>query len=134
MTGSDPLDLSGEWTGVYNYPAAMPPVAFEAVLHDSAGRISGTTTEIGPSAFAAAQRLDAVIDGRRDGRNVQFIKMYEQADEEYDVVHYSGAVDPEGDEIAGTWLLHGLSGTFLMVRRPRKAEAAKIEAEEKIDG
>ena len=134
MSGSDPLDLSGEWTGIYNYPVAVPPVAFEAVLQDSAGQISGSTTELASTSFGRDQRLDAVIDGRREGRDVQFIKMYEQADAEYDVVHYSGAVDPDGDEIAGTWLLHGLSGTFLMIRRPRKTEAAEIETEEKIDG
>lgn len=133
MTHANALDLSGEWTGIYNYPVALPPVAFEAVLQDLDGRISGTISEVTETLSRPAQRLDSVIDGRRDGLSVQFIKMYEQADHEFDVVHYSGSVDPEGAEIAGTWALAGMSGTFLMVRRPGATEAVEQEAEATID-
>ncbi|HET9427954.1 MAG TPA: hypothetical protein VFO69_06300 [Allosphingosinicella sp.] len=133
MTKGD-LDLSGEWTGIFNYPVSEPSVAFEATIHDSSGTISGTTTEVARTAVSPAQRLDAVIDGRREGRSVQFIKMYDQTDDEYDVVQYSGSLDPEGDEIAGTWQVAGMSGTFLMVRRSRAGTAARREAGERIDG
>ena len=128
------LDLSGEWTGIFNYPVSEPSVAFEALIKDSSGLISGTTTEVARTAVSPAQRLDAVIDGRREGRSVQFIKMYEQADEQYDVVQYSGNIDQEGDEITGSWHVRGMSGTFLMIRRSRAGEAAVQEAEERIDG
>ena len=131
MSGA--VDLSGEWTGVYNYPFALPPVAFEAALHDSNGRISGTTSEISGTPFSAERRLNAVIDGSRNGQSVQFIKMYDQADGEYDVVQYQGTVDPDGDEIGGQWVVSGMTGTFLMVRRSKAEEEAKLETEEKID-
>jgi hypothetical protein len=68
---SNSLDLSGEWTGVYNYPFALPPVDFEAVIHDSGGRISGTTSEMGGLPSEAKRRLTAVIDGSRDGQAVR---------------------------------------------------------------
>ena len=130
---SEDLDLSGEWTGVYNYPFALPPVPFDAVIHDQSGRISGTTSEIGGTPFSLARRLDAVIDGTRTGASVIFLKMYDQADGEYDVVQYSGTVDSEGDEIGGHWQVRGMTGTFLMVRRPRASEMEALEVEEKID-
>jgi hypothetical protein len=128
---SGKLDLSGEWTGIYNYPIALPPVAFEAAIQESAGRISGTTSEL--SSFGPQRRLDAVIDGTRDGQAVAFIKMYEDTQGQYDVVHYSGTLDPEGDEIGGHWTVSGMSGTFLMIRRSRTTESVSLEAEEKID-
>ena len=131
---SEKLDLSGEWTGIYNYPIAMPPVAFEAAVHEAGGRISGTTTEMGGTPFSPKRRLDAVIDGTRAGQAVTFIKMYDQADGEYDVVQYSGTLDPEGEEIGGHWTVSGMSGTFLMIRRSRTKESVSLEAEEKIDG
>ncbi len=130
---SDAVDLSGEWTGVYNYPFALPPVAFEAVLLDGNGRISGTTSEMGGTPFSPKRRLDAVIDGSRNGRSVQFIKMYDQADGEYDVVQYEGTIDPDGDEIGGRWVVSGMTGTFLMVRQSKAKEMAKLAIEEKID-
>lgn len=132
MSKSGDLDLSGEWTGVYNYPVALPPVAFEAVIQDLSGRINGTTREVGPSAFGSPSRRDAVIDGHRQGRSVRFIKMYDRADEEYDVVIYSGSIEAEGDEIGGTWSLAGTSGTFLMVRRSRSSGTVERETEERI--
>ena len=130
---SGDLDLSGEWTGVYNYPVHLPPVAFEAAIHDLAGRISGTTSEVTSTPFSPAQRLDAVIDGTREAHSVQFLKMYDSADQGFDTVHYSGRVDPEGDEIAGTWSVAGMSGTFLMVRRSKSGEKAVLAVDEEVD-
>jgi len=132
LSKSGDLDLSGEWTGVYNYPVAIPPVSFEAAIQDQGGRISGTTSEVGPSAFGSPSKRDAVIDGHREGRSVRFIKMYDRADEEYDVVTYAGSIEAEGDEIGGTWAVAGTSGTFLMVRRSRASEAVERETDERI--
>lgn len=129
---SDNLDLSGDWTGIYNYPFALPPVAFEAAILEAAGRISGTTTEM--SSFGPERRLDSVIDGTRGGHSVTFIKMYEDSEGQYDVVQYSGTLDPEGEELGGQWTVQGQSGTFLMIRRSRARESIALEAEEKIDG
>ena len=128
MTGKNSLDLTGNWAGFYNYPVAAPPVNFQAVLHDSGGRLTGTTSEPGD---AGAGTLHAVIDGRRQGAAVSFLKMYDQADEDYDSVQYSGTVASGGDEIEGRWqVAGGWSGTFLMVRARRAfEEAERLEAE-----
>jgi hypothetical protein len=115
-------DLSGSWSGFYSYPnEAQPPVAFNAKLFDSAGSLTGTTTEVDPY---DGTRLQAVVDGRRAGRLVAFLKMYDGADEFYDSVHYEGEVSAEADEIAGRWIVPGVwSGSFVMVR----SSGARVE-------
>ena len=122
-------DLSGRWSGFYSYPDGGPPNAFEAELRDGAGILTGTTTEIADSGSRYGQILHAVIDGRRDGSSVQFLKMYDGLSEAHDVVRYEGTLDGEGNEIEGQWTVPGIwSGTFLMVRH----SGAKEEIEEKI--
>ena len=127
------LDLSGDWAGFFNYPSARPAVNFEAVLRDVDGRLTGTSTEISdmPTSFGAL--LHAVLDGQREGSSVSFLKMYEDADEEYDVVRYTGTVDAGGDEIAGQWEIPGVwSGTFLMIRAAGAAETIEREVTEEV--
>ena len=133
MSEEADLDLSGQWTGFFNYPVAAQPVNFEAVLHDAAGRLTGTTTEPGTTRGSLGRTLHAVIDGHREGRSVSFIKMYDDADGEYDSVRYTGAVAGGGDEIAGSWEIPGIwSGTFLMVRRPAASQSERREAGEEV--
>jgi hypothetical protein len=131
MTGAD-AGLTGHWTGLYNYPDGGPPVPFEAVLHESSGCITGTTTETSDLLDRHGEILHAVIDGRREGGTVRFLKMYE-ADDDYDVVHYEGTVHPDGDEIDGRWEIPGVwAGTFLMIRAAGTMEERVIEVEEPI--
>ena len=130
MTGKHSLDLTGEWAGFYNYPVPAPPVNFEAVLHDLGGRLTGTTAEPDDTSGGT---LHAVVDGRRQGAAVSFLKMYDQADEHYDTVQYSGTVASGGDEIEGRWqVAGGWSGTFLMVRARGAAEEAELQEAETI--
>ena len=42
MNAPADLDLSGRWTGMFNYPGPFPPVGFEAELRDQGGSITGT--------------------------------------------------------------------------------------------
>ena len=55
MTRANALDLSGEWTGIYNYPVALPPVAFEAVqrarLLSSGAGVASAFERIDPPEF-----------------------------------------------------------------------------------
>ncbi|HEX8642168.1 MAG TPA: hypothetical protein VF704_13575 [Allosphingosinicella sp.] len=123
------IDLSGKWSGFFNYPVALPPVNFEAVLNDVGGRLTGSTSE--PDRFG--RTIGAVIDGSRQGASVTFIKMYDAADGEYDVVRYAGTAAAGGDEIEGRWVVaENWSGTFLMVRGGRAAEAMEQKAEEPV--
>ena len=134
MSGGE-ADLSGQWSGFYNYPDGGPPNAFEAELRESAGVLTGTTTELADTGEHFGQTLHAVIDGRRDGSDVQFLKMYDGLSEDHDVVRYEGTLDSEGNEIEGRWTVPGIwSGTFLMVRNSGAREEAREKIGEEIDG
>lgn len=128
MSGGE-ADLSGRWSGFYSYPDGGPPNAFEAELRESAGVLTGTTTELADSGAQYGQPLHAVLDGRREGAMVQFLKMYDGVSEDHDVVRYEGTLDSDGNEIEGRWTIPGIwFGSFLMVRH----SGAREEIEEKI--
>ena len=121
-------DLTGDWRGIFNYPSVGAPTEFAATLHDAGGVLSGHTVE--PSLRGAT--ITARIDGRRVGRAVTFMKLYDdERDGDYDTVAYQGAVDADGLEITGRWTIPGgWSGTFIMVRE--KGVEAEAEAEERV--
>ena len=121
-------DLSGDWIGIYNYPALHAPVRFQAVIRDADGWISGTTSEedevIRPGVI-----LTATIDGKREAGTVTFAKVYDNAELVPDIIHYSGRIEPGGDEISGEWEIPGIwSGTFLMMREGGTEESVEREA------
>jgi hypothetical protein len=125
---SDPLDLSGSWHGLFNYPRGMPPTSFEAELREVGGTITGETREASDSAEDEAAILHAYVEGHRSGLQVDFIKRYDLMRRAGKPVSYSGTLSPDGDEITGRWNLPGdWSGTFLMVRSSRRA--AEVERE-----
>lgn len=135
MSGGRSDDLSGDWAGIFSYPDTLPATAFAARLADAAGVISGVIEE--PDIFAAATpAIGAMVDGRREGASVRFVKFYDDAaagpDSGYDIVHYEGVIADGGDEITGRWDIPGAwSGTFIMTRLPgADAPAAEIVAEE----
>ena len=133
MTGPADLDLSGGWTGMFNYPGPIPPVGFEAELRDDGGCITGTVTEPDedPSAIEATRR--AIVEGSRQGGALTFTKIYEDAERMPEPVFYSGTIQPDGNEVSGRWEIAGhWSGTFLMVRDPGVAEAVSEEVGEEV--
>lgn len=125
MSG-DPLDVSGEWTGLYNYPRGLPPNQFAATLRETAGMIAGETTEPSPSHHTGdgGGRAHAFLDGRRNGDAIDFLKHYDAVHRAATPVAYAGTISPDGDEITGRWSIAGdWSGTFLMIRRSRRDTA-----------
>ena len=123
MSGEGEYDLTGEWTGIYNYPALYPPNAFEASIRDTDGMITGVTRQRREIVEAPGGPQHAVIEGTRQGGLVRWVKMYDDLTRA--TPHYSGRIQPGGDEIEGEWHIPGnWSGTFLMVRA-RKANAAE---------
>jgi hypothetical protein len=126
-------NLSGRWHGFYSYPDPGPPIAFEADLHESAGSLTGTTTELSDYGETHGQILHAVLDGRRDGSSISFLKMYDGVSPDHDVVRYEGTLDAEENEIEGIWVVPGIwSGRFLMVRARGEAVAEEAKVEEKL--
>ena len=128
MSGEE--DLTGEWSGIYNYPAHYPPNSFEASIRDSGGVITGVIRQPGEFFEPAGTMQHAVIEGSREGSTVRFVKMYD--DLSRPTPHYQGTIQPGGDEIEGEWHHPGdWSGTFLMVRtRKAKAEEVRQVSEE----
>jgi hypothetical protein len=119
-------DLSGEWRGIFNYPAsAGPATEFVAALHDRGGVLGGSVEE--PNRYGG--QIRATVDGRRNGAAVTFLKLYESdGGGGYDTVSYLGEVDPEGHEIAGRWAIAGFGeGSFIMVRDRGVAVAEEVE-------
>jgi hypothetical protein len=126
------LDLSGRWTGMFNYPGPFPPVSFEAELAEVGGCFTGTVSEPDDDPQGGGT-LQAVVEGQRQGSAVTFAKIYEDAESRPEPVFYSGAVQPDGNEISGRWEIAGhWSGTFMMVRESGVAEAAEEEAREEV--
>jgi hypothetical protein len=124
-------DLSGHWRGIYNYPRDFPPNMFEANIRDSGGHIAGEISQPGEFFEPSGTVQTAMIDGRREGANLSFVKYYD--DPERPAPHYRGTVQPGGDEIHGEWTIPGdWSGTFIMIRASGQAEAQARKVEEEV--
>ena len=131
MSGPGGLDLSGRWTGLYNYPCPIPPVGFEAELRDEAGSLTGTMSEADDGFDEPGGPLHSIVEGSREGSAVTFSKLYDDAERMPEPVFYTGTVQPDGNEISGRWEIPGYwSGTFLMIRESGLAEAAAAKAGE----
>lgn len=130
MHGESEYDLTGEWSGIYSYPALLPPNTFEASIRDAGGIITGLIHQPGEIIEPPGIHQHAVIEGTRDGSVVWWVKMYDDLTRA--TPHYQGTVQPGGDEIHGTWRIPGdWSGTFMMVRaRKAKAEETRRVEEE----
>lgn len=131
----DPLDVTGEWTGLYNYPQGLPPNRFTATLCETGGVVTGETVEPSPSAHAGYGGGDAhaFLDGRRDAAQISFLKQYDATHRADTPVAYAGAISGDGDEITGRWQVAGdWSGTFITVRRSRGGAAMERRAAEVV--
>lgn len=132
MSGAGDHDLSGAWVGIYNYPHSWPPTRFQATLHDADGRLTGETQEQ-DHGFTAGATLRALVEGRREGSAVTFVKIYEDQDFNPEFVRYEGNVQPGGDEISGRWEVPGVwAGTFIMTRESGAEEAIEDEVGETL--
>jgi hypothetical protein len=125
--------LTGVWDGTY-VQSHVGMVTFLATLIDSGGALGGNVTEpcVMPGCTVGGTH-HASIEGHRSGGAVSFVKRYEPSGCGYDTVFYEGVVNADATEIDGRWRLPGtaLSGTFLMVRATRTAEAVAAEEETK---
>lgn len=131
MSRSRDHDLSGQWSGIFNYPALYPPNSFEATIRDCAGAISGVINQPGEFFEPPGTVQHAVIEGSREGSTLVFIKIYDDLNRP--TPHYHGVIEPGGDEIEGEWTIPGdWSGTFLMIRGARASEAVEKQASVKV--
>ena len=121
-------DLTGVWDGTFVQPQ-VGMVTFLATLIESGGALAGNVTEPCITPGCPMSTHNASIAGDRSGSAVSFVKRYEPPGYGYDTVFYKGVVNAEATEIDGRWSVPGTtaSGTFLMVRSSKPAEAVAAE-------
>ena len=121
--------LTGVWDGTYAQ-SGVGMVTFLTTLIETGGALGGNVTEpcIRPDCSVGGTH-NASIDGHRSGSAVSFVKRYEPSGCGYCTVFYEGLVNADATEIDGRWRLPGTmeSGTFLMVRSGKRAEAIVAE-------
>jgi hypothetical protein len=131
MSGGDEYDLTGDWTGIYSYPAYYPPNTFEASIRDAGGVITGVIHQPGEVIEPPGIQQHAVIEGQRKGSAVSWVKIYDDLNRA--TPHYHGTIQPGGDEIEGQWHIPGnWSGTFMMIRRRNEGAAEVREVSEEV--
>jgi hypothetical protein len=130
---ADDLDLTGTWNGQYSYTQGREPVAFVATLVETGCWLVGSTEERGQVGEAVGRMISATLQGRRTGRSVTFLKIYDGAFRGYDTVSYAGTVNEDGNEIEGRWTIHSSwFGRFLMIRSGGSAVVTGQKAVERI--
>src|SRR5882757_9172343 len=115
-------DLTGVWDGTFIQPQ-VGMVTFLATLIESGGALGGNVTEPCIMPGCPLNIHNASITGHRSGSAVSFVKRYEPPGYGYDMVHYEGTLNAEATEIDGRWLLPANSGSFLMIRAGKSAQA-----------
>ncbi len=125
---SDPHDLSGVWYGSYAADRDDQANSFIAVLEERHGALTGTITEPDDSGQVDVRR--ASVAGQRGGTTIAFVKQYDGRGGWNHAVHYTGQVDGEGTQVAGRWIVEGMTGSFTMQRE--KFSVEELEAEEEI--
>ncbi|MET4255912.1 hypothetical protein ABIC09_000840 [Bradyrhizobium sp. S3.12.5] len=115
-------DLSGVWDGTYIQPGTGM-VTFTATLVEAGGAIEGHVTEPCSNPRCPLRTHSASITGHRAGSVVSFVKRYEPPGYGFDIVQYDGIMNGEATEIDGRWRLPGTSGSFLMIRASKRAQA-----------
>lgn len=113
-----PRNLTGPWMGRYSYVTqVLPPVAFNAVLTDEDGAISGETMEPNTFKDLHMDTLIAGIIGVREGTMVRWSKNY--SDFDGNRIDYDGLVNPTFTRVEGRWAFSNAPwdhGTFVLIR------------------
>ena len=122
------ISLTGVWDGTFIQPGAGA-VTFLATLIESGGALGGSVTEPCISPGCPLSTHNASIAGSRSGGAISFVKRYEPPGYGYTTVFYEGSVNADATEIDGRWKLpdNSATGTFLMIRSGRPAQAVAIE-------
>ena len=124
--------LTGVWDGTFMQPG-VGAITFLATLFETGGTLTGSVTEPCMSPGCPISTHNASIAGSRSGSAVSFVKRYEPPGYGYTHVFYEGTVNAEATEIDGRWKLpdNSATGTFLMIRSGKPAEAVAVDEQVK---
>jgi hypothetical protein len=109
--------LTGDWVGGYVSADGADVNTFNVKMRQTGGTISGTIYEV--NAFGDTSRalfLTSTFTGTVANRQVRFTKTYDGSGGQSHSVVYTGALEPNGRRIRGTFTVGGAPGTFEMVR------------------
>lgn len=129
MSETSYRDLSGLWTGVFDYEDQFGDATpFNAIVTEVAGAFCGETVE--PNTFGRDRvpEIYASLGGSRNERHVSFQKVYEQRTGATHLVAYAGLANASLTRIRGTWTIDGGlsgSGPFIMNRDQQSAESGE---------
>jgi hypothetical protein len=126
-------NLTGVWNGLYTYPHGRA-TSFVATLIEAVGSLSGTTHEPGAAGETDAGTLFATLSGSRRNSAVTFTKRYDPpGPSTASPVVYQGALNADGTEIEGRWVIAQVwSGKFLMIRSAGQETAVSRKAVERV--
>ncbi len=102
------LNLTGVWEGQFTFPRRFPATAFVATLIETGSVISGMVHEPDVLGHNGGETLFAMVEGRRDGARVSFVKTYERRTRSRSTVVYEGRLSADGTEIEGRWTISGV--------------------------
>ena len=122
----DPQNLAGVWYGRYDALGYPETNNFVAQLNDDGGAISGSITE--PDTTGQYDVRRAFVSGSRSGSTLRFVKQYDGGALAH-AVRYSGEINADATEIAGTWVIVRHHGVFSMRREKFLAADLEDEAE-----
>lgn len=131
-------DISGYWSGWYDYAGNAAEVPFSAWLDMRADQVSGTTLEPNTFAHPDLTELSADLTGHVSGDRVSFFKTYHPGPEVHtQTIRYEGVISDDATRINGHWIVgesfFQLTGVFEMHRtRLSEAKSAEEEAQEPI--
>jgi hypothetical protein len=127
-------NLTGYWSGSYDYGGGEGPTPFSAYISDVSGSILGTTLEPNTFVRGSLSELSAEIMGACNGRIISFVKRYHRAPGVHrHPVYYSGAADAKFTRVDGTWRFNnGFSGTFVMTRASAGTSAQARQREKAV--
>jgi len=129
---TDPLDMTGLWTGRYWYPEPWEPsTGFVVTISDHAGSLSGTTTEASDVFVGVDERAD--LRGTRSGTSVSFHKYYDGTGAYGHSVTYGGLLSADGQQVEGQWSFDDYAGSFIMSRSLQAFQAEELDDAVRID-
>ena len=126
-------NLTGIWNGLYTYPHGQS-TSFVATLIETAGSVSGTTHEPSTSGDSPGMTAFATVSGLRREFAVTFTKRYDPpGPTTFSPVSYEGALNADGTEIEGRWIIAQVwSGKFLMIRSAGQETSISRKAVERV--
>jgi hypothetical protein len=113
-------DVTGVWTGKYEYPGGFQaPVEFTVIFLQKGDELLGHIKETNTFGKQPEPLLHSSLKGHlnKETRELKFTKTYDGTAGVSHSVEYSGRLSEDGNTLdAGSWNLGGIGGTYLLAK------------------